>query len=127
MKNTKIANINVTLKGLFSRWLDITATFHKLTEQERSVLALLLYYHHLLKQELTNDKIIWKMTFDYDTKMKIKEELSMKDSSLQNTLTSLRKKNVIKDNQIVPTYIPDMERGSKVFTIKFNLNVVKDE
>lgn len=126
MKNTKVANINVTLKSLFSRWLDITVTFHKLTEQERDVLALLLYYHYKYSRELTNNKILWKMVFDYDTKMKIKEELDMKDSSLQNTLTSLRKKNVIKDNQIVATYIPLMERGSKEFKVVFNLNIVED-
>lgn len=126
MKNTKIANINVTLKGLFSRWLDITVTFHKLTEQERNVLALLLYYHYLLKQDITNNKILWKMVFDYDTKMKIKEELKMKDSSLQNALTALRNKNVIKDNQIVATYIPELERSATSFKVIFNLNV-KDE
>lgn len=126
MKNTKTANINVTLKGLFSRWLDITVTFHKLTIQERDVLALLLYYHYKYNRELTNNKILWKMVFDYDTKMKIKEELDMKDSSLQNTLTSLRKKNVIRENEILPTYIPKMERDSKSFKVQFNLNIIDD-
>jgi hypothetical protein len=124
MKNSKVANINVTLKNLFSRWLDITVTFHKLRKKERDVLALLLYYHYVYSKELTNGTILWKMVFDYDTKMKIKEELEMKDSALQNILTSLRKKNVIKDNKIVPTYIPEMERTSTSFKIIFNLNVI---
>lgn len=126
MKNNKVANINVTIKSLFFRWLDITVTFHKLTEQERSVLALLLYYHYKFSQELTNPKILWKMVFDYDTKMKIKEELKMKDSSLQNTLTSLRNKNVIHDNQIVGTYIPELEGSSKAFRVIFNLNIIDE-
>lgn len=127
MKNEKIANINVTLKGLFIRWLDITVTFHKLTDQERSVLALFLYYHYKFSRELTNTTILWKMVFDYDTKMKIKEELSMKDSVLQNVLTALRKKNVIKDNKIISTYIPQLERTSKSFKVVFNLNMVDNE
>lgn len=126
MKNEKIANINVTLKNLFVRWLDITVTFHKLTEQERTVLALLLYYHYKFNKELTNATILWKMVFDYDTKMKIKEELSMKDSILQNVLTALRKKNVIKDNKIISTYIPQIERTSKSFRVIFNLNIIED-
>jgi hypothetical protein len=126
MKNTKVANINVTLKGLFSRWLDITVTLHKLRKQERQVLALLLYYHYLLKQDITNNKILWKMVFDYDTRMKIKEELKMKDYSLQNVLSTLRSKNVIKDNRIVSAYIPELARTADSFKVIFNLNI-KDE
>jgi hypothetical protein len=127
MKNTKVANINVTLKNLFRRWLSITVTFHNLTKRDREVLALLLYYHYQFSKDITNNKILWKMVFDYETKMKIKEELNMKDHNLQNILTSLRNKNVIKDNQIVSTYIPSLERSANQFKIIFNLNIVKDE
>lgn len=124
MKNKKVANINVKIKDLFKRWLDITYIFHKLTEQERNVLALLLHSHYELKQDIKNEKVLWKMVFDYDTKMKIKEELDMKDAVMQNTLTSLRKKNVIKNNTIINTYIPDIEKGSNNFKIIYNLEVV---
>lgn len=127
MKNSKVANINVKLKGLFYRWLDITITFHRLTDKERSVLALLLFYHYTIKREVTNNKILWKMVFDYDTKMKIKEELGLKDASFQNLLTALRRKGVIKDNVIIPTYIPDLEDNAKEFKIVFNLRIVEDE
>ena len=127
MKNAKVANINVKLKGLFLRWLELTVMFHKLTEKERKVLALLLYYHFILKKDITNPKILWKMVFDYDTKMKIKEELDMKDASFQNLLTALRKKNIIKDNMIVPTYIPDLEANATGFKIIYNLNIIDNE
>lgn len=127
MKNIKIANINVKLKNLFLRWLELTVMFHKLTKKERQVLALLLYYHFTLKKDITNPKILWKLVFDYDTKMKIKEELNMKDASFQNCLTALRKKNVIKDNMIVPTYIPELEVSSKSFKIVYNLNITDNE
>jgi hypothetical protein len=127
MKNEKTANINVTLKNLFVRWLDITSTFHKLTKQERSVLALLLYHHYKFNKEITNPTILWKMVFDYNTKMQIKEELNMKDNLLQNILSALRRKNVIKDNVIVGTYIPRLERTAKSFRIVFNLNIIRDE
>ena len=127
MKNVKVANINVKLKGLFLRWLELTVMFHKLTEKERQVLALLLYYHFILKKDITNPKILWKMVFDYDTKMKIKEELGLKDASFQNLLTALRKKNIIKDNMIVPTYIPDLDERATNFKIIYNLNIVDNE
>jgi len=127
VKNTKIANINVTLKDLFSRWLDITTTFHKLSKREKQVLALFLYYHYNFKLELTNNKIIWKMLFDYDTKMLIKQELNIKDTVFQNTLSSLRKKNVIKDNKIINAYIPEVDSKATSFKVIFNLNIVGND
>ena len=45
MNNIKQANINITLKGMFRQWLEITKPFHKLAKQQQDVLALLLYYH----------------------------------------------------------------------------------
>lgn len=124
MKNIKAININVKLKDLFRRWLDITQSFHNLTSQQKDVLALLLYYHNELKEQITNPKILWRMVFDYDTKMKIKEELKMKDSGLQNVLTSLRKDHVIKNNVILNGYIPNVEKGATSFRVVFNLNIV---
>lgn len=126
MKNIKAININVKLKSLFRRWLDITQSFHGLSNQQKDVLSLLLYHHHLLKDQIQNPKILWRMVFDYDTKMKIKEELGMKDSGLQNVLTSLRKDNVIKSNIILDGYIPRFEKDANNFRVVFNLNIVSD-
>lgn len=126
MKNSKIANINIRLKGLFKQWLVITRVFHKLTEQQMSILALLLYYHYILKQDITNEKILWKMVFDYDTKLKIRNELNISDQAIQNTLNILRKKNIIKSNRITPTYIPELEKDSTNFKIIFNFNIVHE-
>lgn len=124
MKNVKQANINVNFKGLFKHWLDITKSFHKLTNQEQSILSLLLYYYYEYKKEITNETILWKMVFDYDTKAKIKEELGMKDQVLQNNLTKLRKKNIVQDNQIVKTYIPQLSEDVKNFKVIFNFNII---
>lgn len=122
--NVKSLNMNVHLKNLFRLWINITIVFHKLTKQEMDVLALLLYHHYNLGKEITNKKILWKMVFDYEVKAKIKKELGLKDASLQNVLSSLRKKGVIQDNQIVSTYIPNIEKGSNSFKIVFNFNII---
>jgi hypothetical protein len=122
--NIKSLNVNVHLKTMFKLWLEITTTFHKLTKQQISVLALLLYYHHELSKEITNNKIIWKMTFDYEVKEKIKKELDMADAGFQNVLTRLRKKGIIIDNKIVSTYIPKLEANSKNFRVIFNFNII---
>lgn len=127
MVNQKVANLNVPLKQLFIRWLEITRAFHKLSNQEQQVLALLLYYHYILKKDITNNKILWKMVFDYDTKLKIKEELDMNDNIFQNKLTELRKKNIIKNNEINPYFIPDLSLDSKNFKVIFNFNIIDNE
>lgn len=127
MKNKKIANINITLKSLFFKWLDVTSSFHNLRKQEKDILALFLYYHYIYSKDITNNKILWKMVFDYDTKLKIKNELNIKDGSLQNSLTSLRKKNIIIDNEIIKTYIPNLIHKSNNFKIIFNFNILDNE
>lgn len=122
--NVKSLNMNVDLKKLFNLWLNITSPFHNLTKQQIDVLALLLYFHKKLESEITNKKILWKIVFDYETKQKIKEELDISDASLQNVLTSLRKKNIISNNQIVSTYIPKIEKESSNFKVVFNFNII---
>ena len=126
-KNVKMANINVQLKTFFFRYVEIMTPFHKLRKQYQQVLSLLLYYHHTLSKEITNNKILWKAVFDYDTKLLISEELGIKSGALENLLSGLRAKKVIINNQISPLYIPDTSRGFKQFTITFNFNIVYDQ
>lgn len=122
--NTKQANINIKIKDLFTKWLEITNSFHSLTKQEIRVLGLLLYYHYNFKKDITNTTVIWKMVFDYETKKLIKEELGIKDSVLQNILSKLRKSGIIKNNRIISTFIPQLEVDSKNFIIIFNFNII---
>ena len=124
--NVKQANINIELKNLFIKWLEITNSFHHLTKQETKVLGLLLYYHYKYKHDITNSKIVWKMVFDYDTKKRIKATLDSKDSVLQNILTKFRKMNIIKDNEITSTFIPQLSLNSNNFKVIFNFNIINE-
>ena len=91
------------------------------------MLALLLYYHYQYKKETTNNKILWTIVFDYDTKMKIKEELDMNDNSFQNMMTQLRKKNVIINGEISSRFIPELDLNTKNFKVIYNFNIVDNE
>lgn len=126
MKNIKQANINIKIKDIFRKWIEITYSFHKLTPQQQDVLALFLYYHYKFKQDITNDKILWKVVFDYETKRLIKEELNIEDQSLQNVLTVLRKKGVIKNNTIIGNYILDIIPNSNNFKVIYNFNIINE-
>lgn len=127
MKNIKKARINVTLKQLFKYWLQLTSSFHKLTPGQQNVLALFLYYHFLYKKDITNERVLWKAVFDYDTKLKIIEELSIKRAVLHNNLSIFRKKGIIQNNKIVSTYIPDLSNDSNSFVVMFDLNIVDEK
>ena len=129
MRNEKVATLNVTLRDLFFRWINITQGFHKLNNQQSQVLALFLYHHYLYKKDITNNKILWSVVFDYDTKMKICEdeifgEGGLSTSALANVLTHLRKKKVIIDKEISPLYIPEISKDCTNFKVIFNFNIV---
>lgn len=126
MKNIKIANINVSVKGLFIKWVELTRPFHKLTNQQQKVLALFLFHHYSLKKEITNDKILFKILFDYEVKQKIKDELSIKDSVFQNIMYFFRKKGIIIDGRISNNYIPVLNKDATNFKLIFNFNIVND-
>lgn len=124
--NIKEANLKVKLKTFFFRFVEFLYPFHGLTDRQQKVLALLLYYHYELKQQITNDRILWKEVFDYDTKVKIYSELGIQSTALENLLSQLRKKKVIIDNQISGVYIPLIDSKSKVFSLKFNFNIIHE-
>ena len=126
MDNIKAANLNVKVKDFFFRYIEFLKPFHKLNPQQSQVLALLLYYHYKLSKEITNNKVLWKEVFDYDTKQLIIDELKISVAQIQNILTQLRKKNVIIDNRISELYIPKLKYNSKIFTISFNFNIIHE-
>ena len=129
MTNEKIATLNVTLRDLFFRWIDVTQGFHKLNVQQRNILALFLYYHYIYKRDTTNSKILWKIVFDYDTKRKICDDKIFGDKGLStgalaNAMTLFRHRKIIIDNELSPLYIPDVSKDAKNFKVIYNFNIV---
>lgn len=123
MNNVKIANMNTSVKGLFMKWVELTKPFHNLTKQQMNVLALFLFHHYNLKKEITNEKILFKLLFDYEVKQKIKDELNIKDSVFQNIMTFFRKKGIIINKKISSNYIPVLTKDSNNFKLIFNFNI----
>lgn len=123
MKNVRVATLETDVKGLFTHWLNLTSPVHKLSKKEQSVLSLFLYYHHILRREISNEMLLWKIVFDYDTKLKIREELKMKDFALQNLMSSLRKKGAIKEKRINPDFVPILTKDVSNYKIIYNINI----
>jgi len=126
MKNKKEVVINTNFKDLMYYWLKFIKPFHNLPEQPMRILALVLYYYFEYKEKITDDEIIWKMIFEYDTKVKILNELNIKNHTLENKFTDLRKRGVIKNNTVDKKFIPDLNINSKEFQINFRFNIKDD-
>lgn len=125
--NEKVAKINTKIKTFFFRYIELMTPFHKLAPRYQRILALLLYHHFQLQKEITNNKILWKVVFDYDTKILICDELGIQQSALENLYSQLRKKNVIVNNQISEVYIPNISLNAKTFNINFNFNIIDND
>jgi len=119
MVSRKQANFKASTKECILSFLTITKSMHKMTDQEIKILTLFLFYHNKEKKNFARDKDLWKHIFDYDTKLKIREELEIGNAVFQNILTSLRKKKVIKNNQIIPYFILNIKEEDEAFELIF--------
>ena len=123
MNNTKEAIIKTNSKKFFNYWLLLTKPLHKLKPIEVNVLALLLYYYFEFKKEIKNDSIAWKLVFEHDIKLKIKNELNIKcDQSITNVIYNLRKKNIIINNTVNKSFIPNIDDKTSLLVFKFEIN-----
>ena len=118
---TKKVTIPSNRKLIYKQYLTITKPLNGLRPKEIDVLSLLLYYNHVEKENFKRDEDRWKRVFSYETKMKVKEELEIKDYTLQNILSSLRKKKAIINNQITNYFIPKIEDNTFRLVFEFSL------
>ena len=115
----KIIPLPPTTKSMFFRqYLELLNTIIHLRGKELDVLAELLYYNHDFKNIPEEHR--WKIIFDYDTKLKIRNKLSLSEASMNNNLSALRKKNIIQNNKITKAYIVEPK---KEFVLAFSFKI----
>ena len=118
--------IKTNEKNFFRHWLILTKPLHKLPNQKIEVVALLLHTYFNFKKEISNDDLAWKLTFDYDSKLKIKNEMGIStDQIFSNLLTTLRRDKVIINNKISKSFIPNIDlKNTNMFSLiyKFEIN-----
>lgn len=108
-----------TTKGKFFRqYLELLNPLLRLRGKELDVLAEILYHNHKLKK--IPEKHRWKLIFDYDTKAEICTKLHLSDASLNNNLSALRKKGIIKKNKVQNSFLIHPNNYCKL-TFSFNI------
>ena len=113
--------IDVKADNFYRYYVELINPIIKLRKRELDVLAKLMYYNNEYKD--LEESIRFKIVFDYDTKLKIREELNIKDYALQNLMTSLRKKGAIKNKRINPSFVPVLTEDVSNYKIIFNINI----
>ena len=88
-----------TEQKMFKAFVTTMQPVLNLRDREADVFAQLLYYN-FLKKDIKNLKDRFELVFSTKTKKLIMQNLNIKDSILQNTLSILRKKNLIINNEI---------------------------
>jgi|SRR5690606_6013344 len=127
-RDVKMAQFNIDLRRLLEYYLKLTKPMHKLKDKEidLTVAILMMYYSELDNFARRSDA--WKKVFEYDTKILIMEELGIANLQVfNNYLTALRKKGVIKNNEVVPNYTPITELDTDIFELKFIFNIIKKD
>lgn len=90
------AKFKANLQNFFKFYVSLLNPLLKLTKREQEVLSvlLLIYYTNLSNPQV--DTLI----FSQPIKRQIRAHLNLSEPSLNNSMTILRKKEVIKDNKI---------------------------
>ena len=117
MKKQKVVNSKSPLRIFFREYLEALKGYHGLPNHEAKLLAELMYNYHILEGKLPDDKFRWKVLFDYDTKMEIREYLGISGQALENKLTMLRRKGFIVNGKLNPNYVLD---PGKSFALTYN-------
>ena len=91
---------------------------NSLTNRELDVLSEFLYYNYIYKD--IPEELRAKIIFDYDTKLAMREYLTMGEAIFNNILTLLRKKNVLTKRGIVNSYGLNPDNPDIVFKFKIN-------
>lgn len=129
MNNTNVKRIKTNKRKLFRYWLEFLKPYHKLAHKEIEALSLMLYYRHELSREVLNEELVDNILFSQSTRLQIMKDLGgMSNKVFNNLLTSLRKKKVLsKDNKILPSLIPMMDKNSSNFRLIFNFELDETE
>jgi hypothetical protein len=106
--------------GFFTEWLKIIKSYSPLTDKEAEFMAVLLTKRHELSKVILDESILSTVLFDKSMKLKMVEDLQLKDlQTFENMASTLRKKKVIIDNKINPLYIPKVQKDFSTFAIGF--------
>lgn len=124
MLNVNIKNIDVDRKKFFIYWLQFLKPYHKLRDKEIELLSLLLEKRYILSQKVFDPVLVDDLLLSTQNRKEIVDEMGYTSMQvLNNSLSGLRKKNVLIGNSIIKGLVPNLQKDAKTFELRFNFNI----
>lgn len=123
----RIAKVQTNLRNFFYHWVNFTSPFHNLGKTEKKVLAELLYYRYLLKQEVNSQDLLEKLLFDTDTRSEICKRIGIPKQRMHQIVSRLRSDGVLIGTDVNPKFVPDLTLKDKEFVLAFRFNITGNE
>jgi hypothetical protein len=103
---------------IFRLYVELINPILKLTDKEMDVLAGLLYHYDKFKKNGETDFAAMILTFDYDTRVKIRDSLKISEAAFNNKICRLRAKNIIKGRGIDKNILNNFEDNKIIFELE---------
>ena len=92
-----------------------------LRPREADVFAEILYRYYL-KRDITNQRDRMALVLNSNSRDEMVEQLEMTHPIFRNAMTSLRKKNILKEGNVIPeVYLVDLSKGKLDLTFNFKV------
>jgi hypothetical protein len=112
-KNSNIARIPATLDAdFFFKWLSFLYPLHRLSNNEKHVLSMLLYKRFKLLELVKDQAIINSLLLSNDSRIEMKNGLNMSSSQFNIIIAKLKKSGIITSSGLNKKYIPNLEFDS---------------
>lgn len=122
MKNIAIQSITIDKQDFFKLWLTLIQPYLKLRNKEIEVLSKFLEYRYNISQKVNGDEEINYILFSSKIKKEIQADLDISDYTLNNIISSLRKKKYIEGVNINKKLIPNIDDNTNNFKLIYNVN-----
>jgi hypothetical protein len=119
----KVLNFQTDLKKVFRAYVELLQPVLKLQKRNADVFAEILYLNYVKRNIPYEDR--FDLIFSTSYKKIIKENLNITDAILQNSLSSLRKINLIVDNCVPEKYLI-YPKDNKI-SVKYNISINEDK
>lgn len=114
--------INRGEREVFRSYVELIRPFLKgLRPREADVFAEILYRYYL-KRNIANQRDRMALVLNSDSRDEMVEQLQMTHPIFRNAISSLRKKGILKEGNVIPeVYIVDLSSGELDLTFKFKV------
>lgn len=113
-----VVEIKKPIHEYFKAYLEVMNSFYHLTKIEMSVLSMILLLHyHNRDKEGAEEQVLSR-----EARNAIRAALKVSEASFNNTVSSMRKKNVLLGHKLNPVLTQHYPTNGK-FTITFNFSI----